>query len=197
MTNGLLEQATKALSEGKTLLYPTDTIWGIGCDATCAEAVERIYAIKERDHSKSMLILATADMLSPDVPQEVRALLLENDRPTTVVLPASYVAPTLPDNLLAADGTVGVRVPRMDFCQTLLRLFGRPIVSTSANLSGHPSPQCYADIWMRFFPSFGVSPQSPISFIRLNGRFGFTMCRGKLLSEKVACRCHILGASVV
>ena len=108
--------------------------------------MERIYAIKERDHSKSMLILATADMLSTDLPQEVRALLLESDRPTTVVLPASYVAPTLPDNLLAADGTVGVRVPRMDFCQTLLRMFGRPIVSTSANLSGHPSPQCYADI---------------------------------------------------
>lgn len=146
MTNGLLEQATKALSEGKTLLYPTDTIWGIGCDATCVEAVERIYAIKERDHSKSMLILASAEMLSPEMPGEVCRLLLESERPTTVVLPARYVAMSLPQNLLAADGTVGVRVPRMDFCQELLRLFGRPIVSTSANLSGHPSPQCYADI---------------------------------------------------
>lgn len=146
MINELFEQALKALSEGKTLLYPTDTIWGIGCDATCAEAVERIYAIKERDHSKSMLILASAEMLSPEMPGEVCRLLLASERPTTVVVPASYMTPTLPQNLLATDGTVGVRVPRMDFCQTLLRLFGRPIVSTSANLSGRPSPQCYADI---------------------------------------------------
>ena len=134
------------LNAGGTLLYPTDTIWGIGCDAVNPSAIERVYAIKERDHSKSMLILASAEMLSPEVPSEVCRLLLESERPTTVVLPARYVTPTLPQNLLAADGTVGVRVPRMDFCQTLLRLFGRPIVSTSANFSGRPSPQCYADI---------------------------------------------------
>ena len=188
MTNGLLEQATKALSEGKTLLYPTDTIWGIGCDATCADAVERIYAIKERDHSKSMLILATAEMLSPDVPQEVKALLLESDRPSTVVLPASYVAPTLPDNLLAADGTVGVRVPRMDFCQTLLRLFGRPIVSTSANLSGHPSPQCYADIAEELkqrvecclpdLPEFRHPATGPSRILKVNPDGSVTVIRG-------------------
>ena len=75
MTNGLLEQAMKALSEGKTLLYPTDTIWGIGCDATCADAVERIYAIKERDHTKSMLVLVAEGMLEKEMPQEVRELV--------------------------------------------------------------------------------------------------------------------------
>ena len=146
MNNDIIERALATLNVGGTLLYPTDTIWGIGCDAVNPSAIERVYAIKERDHSKSMLILASVEMLSPEVPSEVCRLLLESERPTTVVLPARYVTPTLPQNLLAADGTVGVRVPRMDFCQTLLRLFGRPIVSTSANFSGRPSPQCYADI---------------------------------------------------
>lgn len=146
MNNDIIERALATLNVGGTLLYPTDTIWGIGCDAVNPSAIERVYAIKERDHSKSMLILASAEMLSPEVPSEVRQLLLESERPTTVVLPARYVALPLPQNLLAADGTVGVRVPKMDFCQELLRLFRRPIVSTSANFSGRPSPQCYADI---------------------------------------------------
>ena len=142
----LVSSALHALCDGKTLLYPTDTIWGIGCDALDASAIERVYAIKERGHSKSMLILATADMLSFDMPKEVKTLLLESERPTTVVLPAGFVALPLPENLLAADGTVGVRVPRMDFCQELLHRLGHPIVSTSANFSGCPAPQCYADI---------------------------------------------------
>lgn len=142
----LVDSSLSALRNGQTLLYPTDTIWGIGCDAVNPTAIERVYAIKERDHSKSMLILASAGMLSPDIPHGVMALLLESERPTTVVLPARYVALPLPQNLLAADGTVGVRVPKMDFCQELLRQSGHPIVSTSANFSGRPSPQCYADI---------------------------------------------------
>ena len=146
MNNDIIERVLATLNAGGTLLYPTDTIWGIGCDAVNPTAVERVYAIKERDLSKSMLILASAKMLSPEMPGEVRQLLLESERPTTVVLPARYVVLPLPQNLLAADGTVGVRVPKMDFCQELLRLFRHPIVSTSANFSGRPSPQCYADI---------------------------------------------------
>lgn len=146
MINDMIEQALEALRGGGTLLYPTDTIWGIGCDATNAAAVERIYAIKERDHSKSMLILVSEAMLSAELPEGVRTLLLGDGRPTTVVVPAGYVDAALPDNLLAADGTVGVRVPRMGFCQALLSRFGRPVVSTSANFSGKPSPQGYADI---------------------------------------------------
>jgi len=146
MMNDMIEQALDALIGGGTLLYPTDTIWGIGCDATNASAVERIYAIKERDHAKSMLILVSEAMLSAGMPEGVRTLLLDGGRPTTVVVPAGYVEASLPDNLLAADGTVGVRVPRMAFCQELLARFGRPVVSTSANFSGKPSPQGYADI---------------------------------------------------
>lgn len=146
MMDKLIYSAVQVLRGGGTLLYPTDTIWGIGCDALNASAIERIYAIKERDHGKSMLILASTDMLSPEMPHEVQSLLLTSDRPTTVVLPACLVAVALPRNLLAQDGTVGVRVPKMDFCQALLQALGHPIVSTSANLSGSPSPQCYADI---------------------------------------------------
>lgn len=146
MMDKLIYSAVQVLRGGGTLLYPTDTIWGIGCDALNASAVERIYAIKERDHGKSMLILASTDMLSPEMPHEVQSLLLTSDRPTTVVVPACYVVMPLPQNLLAADGTVGIRVPHMDFCQALLQALGHPIVSTSANLSGSPSPQCYADI---------------------------------------------------
>lgn len=146
MESSLIDSSLHVLREGKTLLYPTDTIWGIGCDATCAEAVERIYAIKERDHSKSMLVLATEDMLSPTLPQVVRDLLLNSDRPTTVILPHEMLQIGLADNLPARDGTIGVRIPKFDFCQTLLAELVHPIVSTSANLSGKPSPSKYEDI---------------------------------------------------
>lgn len=134
-----------ALRQGLTLLYPTDTIWGIGCDAANADAVERLYAIKQRDHSKSMLILASEPMLSSDIPSETLQLLY-SQRPTTVILPASMLAVPIADNLPAADGTIGVRIPQFAFCQQLLHHLGSPLVSTSANLSGHPSPATYADI---------------------------------------------------
>ena len=145
MNTNLLDIASTALYQGRTLLYPTDTIWGIGCDSANYDAVERIYAIKERDHSKSMLVLANEKMLSSLVPPEVRALLM-SPRPTTVVMPQSMLLKPVATNLPAKDMTIGVRIPRHEFCQQLLNLLGRPIVSTSANLSGEPSPQCYEDI---------------------------------------------------
>lgn len=138
----------KALAQGETILYPTDTIWGLGCDATNADAVDKIYALKQRDHSKSMLILcADIEMVcryvSP-VGNDVRDLLLYEEQPTTVIMPLKESLLAL--NLAAADGTIGVRIPQMDFCQQLLRRFGKPIVSTSANFSGMPSPASFADI---------------------------------------------------
>lgn len=144
-----IEAALQALRSGLTLLYPTDTIWGIGCDATDPAAVEKIYQIKQRDHSKSMLLLmADEAMLRRYIPQpEPRALelLLTPDRPTTVIFPLG--APTaLAENLPASDHSVGIRIPRHDFCQQLLHLFGKPIVSTSANFSGEPSPASYDEI---------------------------------------------------
>lgn len=146
MNSVLIDNTLEALINGKTILYPTDTIWGIGCDATLADAIDRIYAIKERDHSKSMLILATEQMLSPTLPQNTREILLHSDRPTTVILPAEYISIQLAPNLLATDGTIGIRIPKFDFCQRLLSRLTHPIVSTSANLSGEPSPNSYDDI---------------------------------------------------
>lgn len=145
MKYDILQTALKALRNGKTLLYPTDTIWGIGCDATNAQAVEQIYAIKKRDHSKSMLILVNEQMLSDNLSQEVWGLL-RAERPTTVILPVEQVTIPIADNLPASNHTVGVRIPQFDFCQQLLAQFGRPIVSTSANFSGHPSPSGYHNI---------------------------------------------------
>ncbi len=143
-----INRIVEMLSAGITLLYPTDTIWGVGCDATNEEAVERIYSLKQRDHSKSMLILcADVEMVErfvAPVNDDVRKLLIDSARPTTVIM--SLQRNTLASNLVAADGTIGVRIPRNDFCQSLLRSLGKPLVSTSANLSGRPSPRCRADI---------------------------------------------------
>lgn len=154
--------ATKILN-GATLLYPTDTIWGLGCSAVNPAAIEKIYQIKQRDHAKSMLILvADTTMLLRFVPHpaaEALDLLLQPGRPTTVIFPA---ARNLPDNLLAADGSIGIRIPRHTFCQQLLHAMGEPLVSTSANFSGMPSPTRYADIDPELFRRVDVAiPSRP------------------------------------
>ena len=136
----IIQQTVEALRLGKTILYPTDTIWGIGCDARNRDAVERLYRLKERDHSKSMIVLVESG--------ERRA---ENgERPTTYILPRSQWHDTMhlavADNIPASDGTLGVRMPRHTFCQEVIRLLGAPLVSTSANLSGRPSPKNYNEI---------------------------------------------------
>ena len=146
MISKIIEQTVEALREGKTLLYPTDTIWGIGCDARNREAVERLYAIKERDHSKSMLVLVE-NLNNLSIPNN---LITPTDRPTTYILPEKLWRPQLgdaiADNLTATDGSLGIRVPQHAFCQEVIRRLGAPLVSTSANLSGRPSPQQYEEI---------------------------------------------------
>lgn len=146
MESVLINNCLQALREGKTILYPTDTIWGIGCDSSNAKAIDRIYSIKERDYTKSMLVLVTTKMLSDRLNKKVLELLLHSEKPTTMIIPKQMLKNPIADNLPAQDGTVGVRVPKFDFCQKLLNNFEHPIVSTSANLSGHPSPNSYADI---------------------------------------------------
>ena len=136
----IIQQTVEALRLGKTILYPTDTIWGIGCDARNSDAVERLYAIKERDRSKSMLVLVASDQWP----------VASEGRPTTYILPREVwhdkmhleVAPNLPAN----DSTLGVRMPQHAFCQEVIRRLGAPLVSTSANLSGRPSPRLYNEI---------------------------------------------------
>ena len=140
-------EAVRILREGGVILYPTDTVWGIGCDATNAEAVERIYHLKRSENKKSMLVLcATPDMVvryvhkAPGIAFEVQELAT---KPLTLILPgASGVAA----NLIPEEGTLGVRIPDHAFCQRMLRGLGRPIVSTSANISGEATPAGLAEV---------------------------------------------------
>lgn len=160
----IVVDACRFLRQGSTLLYPTDTIWGLGCDAANAAAVDSLYALKRRDPSKSMLVLcadmAMAEALAGSLSDEVKALLMSEERPTTVILPVGEEA-RLASNLLAADGTIGIRIPRMEFCQRLLHTFGGPIVSTSANFSGQPAPASFGQIAdeLKQRVGFVVSPE--------------------------------------
>lgn len=142
-----LNKTVQALKEGKVILYPTDTIWGIGCDATNEEAVKRVFEIKGREDSKALIVLiAEIEQLHdyvmkvPDIAWDIVDFA---ERPLTVVYPQGRrVAP----NLLAEDGSIGIRVVKDPFCRALIKKSGKAIVSTSANISGQPSPASFADI---------------------------------------------------
>ena len=159
----VLSEAVQALREGKVILYPTDTIWGLGCDATNPEAVKRIYEIKHRDDSKSLVLLACdLDQIAryvKEIPSMAIDLVEVNDKPMTLIYPGAitYPAPEegqapkadkfhLAYNTVAEDGSVGIRIPMMDFCVNMAQKLSRPIVSTSANISGQPSPRKFKDI---------------------------------------------------
>jgi len=142
-----LKNCLEVLSSGGVIIYPTDTIWGIGCDATNEEAVEKVYRIKKRHDSKSMLILLDNENRIPSYIQEVPEVAWElmdvSNKPITLILPG---ARNLAKNLISSDGTVGIRLSKEPFSQELIRRFGKPIVSTSANFSGEASPGNYDDI---------------------------------------------------
>ncbi len=146
MDNDTLK-AVEFLQQGKIILYPTDTVWGIGCDATCDGAVRNIYSLKRRSDSKSMLVLVdSVEMLSryvDELPEEVIELIEGASRPTTVILPG---AKGLAPSLVASDGSVGFRVSRDEFSAGLCRELGAPVVSTSANISGEPSARNFKEI---------------------------------------------------
>lgn len=142
-----VEEAVRTLRAGDLILYPTDTVWGIGCDATNAEAVAKIYALKRSENKKSMLVLcASADMIvryvnrAPGIAFEVMEMATS---PLTLILPG---AAGLAENLIPEDRTLGVRVPDHEFCQRMLKAFGKPVVSTSANISGEESPVGLEDV---------------------------------------------------
>ena len=142
-----VEGALEMLRRGNIILYPTDTIWGIGCDATNQEAVRRIYQIKNRKDSKSMIILVAEErdvlqyVAAPDI--AVFDFIEEQTRPTTIIFEQAI---GLPDNLIAEDGSVAIRIVRDEFCRHLIKRLRKPIVSSSANISGRPSPQNFSDI---------------------------------------------------
>lgn len=142
-----LTEITNVLEEGGLILYPTDTIWGIGCDACNPEAVHRVFKLKKRDTSKKFVILVDSmEMLKryvKNVHPRIDTLLLYHVRPVTVI----YENVTgLPDILLSSDGTVAIRVVQDSFCRALINQFGRPLVATSANVSDEAFPKSFGEI---------------------------------------------------
>ena len=159
-----INKALEVLRAGGIILYPTDTVWGVGCDATDPSAVAKIYEIKRRADSKSLVLLASdMDMICryvKEVPEMAIQLVEVNDKPMTIIYPDAIAGQSpagldsfpkadrrcLAFNTVAEDGTVGIRIPMMDFCQQLVARLGRPLVSTSANISGEPTPKKFAEI---------------------------------------------------
>lgn len=142
-----ISEALKVLKQGGIILYPTDTVWGIGCDATNFEAVEKIYQLKKRKESKSMIcIVSDFKMLNQyieEVPEVAYDIIKYATKPTTVI----YDRPLhVAENLIGTDNTLAIRVIREGFSNTLLKKLKKPIVSTSANFSDHPTPKTFKDI---------------------------------------------------
>ncbi|MCQ2149808.1 MAG: threonylcarbamoyl-AMP synthase [Bacteroidales bacterium] len=146
-TSEIIAEAVRTLKEGGLILYPTDTVWGIGCDATNPVAVAKVFALKKRSDSKSLVLLACdMDMVARYVrriPDIAIDLVEVNDKPMTLIYPdAQYLAP----EVVAEDGSVGIRIPMSAFCVEMVRRFRRPVVSTSANISGCPTPSRFDEI---------------------------------------------------
>jgi len=142
-----INNSLKVLKQQQILLYPTDTVWGIGCDATNENAVAKVFELKQRSESKSLIILVDGiEMLQkyvPSVSESVLNLLKNTLKPTTII----YNNPIgLAKNVVAKDNTVAIRIVQNDFCNHLITAFGKPIVSTSANISGNPTPKSFQEI---------------------------------------------------
>ena len=142
-----IEQCLKTLSNGGLILYPTDTVWGIGCDATNPQAVERVYRLKKRTDEKAMIVLVADERevlqytAAPDL--QVFDHLLRVSKPTTVIYEGAI---GLAANLPGSDGSIAIRICRDEFCRHLIKRFRKPLVSTSANLSGEPAPAVFTGI---------------------------------------------------
>ena len=193
-----LQEAVRVLRAGGIIVYPTDTVWGIGCDATNAEAVARIYALKQREDSKSMLVLLdsaaklnyyiadipeAADMLLGLMDEGVNGLMDESQKPLTIIYPnARNLAP----NLIAEDGSIGIRITNEAFSKALCAQLKHPIVSTSANISGHPTARFFAEIeqeildgsdYICHFRRDDDCPAEPSSIIKINSDGSFKIIR--------------------
>jgi L-threonylcarbamoyladenylate synthase len=142
-----IDRAIAVMQQGGVIVYPTDTIWGIGCDATNEEAVRKVYALKQRDDSKALITLvdseAKIEFYVREVPEVAWQLIEVADKPLTIIYDG---ARNLAPNLIAADGSVALRITREPFSRELCRRFRKAIVSTSANISGAPAPKTFADI---------------------------------------------------
>ena len=180
-----VNKALKVLQDGGIILYPTDTIWGIGCDATNTDAVKKIYALKQREESKSMIILVDTDnklqSYITEVPDIAFDLIEYAENPLTLVMPgARNISPAL----IAADGSVGIRVSNHPFCKQLIQRLRKPLVSTSANISGRPAPEYFSKIdeeiingvdYVIDIDRYSTEIKKPSTIMRLspNGSFEF------------------------
>lgn len=142
-----LNEALKTLKEGGIILYPTDTIWGLGCDATNRSAVEKIFRIKKRRDNKSLIVLvnneAMLERYVTDIPEAALNIIEVADTPVTIIYPKGR---GLAEGICSDDGSAGIRVCSDDFCNDLITRFRKPIVSTSANISGDPPPSTFSEI---------------------------------------------------
>ena len=187
-----LAEALRVLRSGGVIVYPTDTVWGIGCDATNEEAVQRIYALKRRADSKSMLVLIDSPAKLPyyvgEVPDTAWTLLDatnddETSKPLTIIYPhARNLAP----NLIAEDGSVGIRITNEPFSKALCAQLRHPLVSTSANISGQPAARCFSEIAQEIldgadyvcrFRRDDDSEHEPSSIIKVNADNTFSIIR--------------------
>ena len=185
-----IRQAVETMRRGGVILYPTDTVWGIGCDATNAEAVKRVYEIKQRDDSKALICLVDSDArlqryirTVPDVAWQLLDSLKEGDKPTTLILDGAV---NLAPNLIADDGSIGIRITQEPFSKELCYRFQKAIVSTSANISGEPAAQNYCDIDPRLIEKVDYvcwsrrqehKPHTPSSIIKLGQNGEVTIIR--------------------
>ncbi len=142
-----LEQALETLKIGGLILYPTDTVWGIGCDATNEEAVKRVYRLKQRDDSKALVCLVNGPHMLETyveiVSEKIYDVLESAIKPTTVIYQNPIGVAT---NVISEDKTLAIRMVKHDFCEHLIKQLGKPIVSTSANISGETTPTCFDEI---------------------------------------------------
>ena len=179
--------AVAMLKNNDVILYPTDTIWGLGCDATNDEAVEKIFNIKERDESKSLIILVNSEQMLEryvdNIPDIAFELVSVAERPLTIIYPKGK---NLAKGVCAADGSVGIRICCDEFCNQLLTQFQKPLVSTSANFSGKPSPEFFGDIEPELisivdysvkFRQHDRQKNTPSSIIKLNADGTITVIR--------------------
>ena len=186
-----IKQAVETMRKGGVILYPTDTVWGIGCDATNAEAVKRVYEIKQREDSKALICLVDSDARMqryfrnvPDVAWQLVDGVKDSDaKPTTLVLDGAV---NLAENLIAEDGSVGMRITNEPFSKELCYRFQKAIVSTSANISGEPAAQNYCDIDPRIIEAVDYvcwsrrqehKPHTPSSIIKLKENGEVTIIR--------------------
>lgn len=142
-----INKTLNCLKKNEAILYPTDTVWGLGCAASSIEGIEKIKQIKQRPPDKSFIVLVHSIQLLEDyvgtIPEPVLPFLHQNNRPTTIIYP---VVQNLPKSLLANDGSIGIRLVQFPFCVELIKSMGEPLVSTSANISGEPTPKTFEEI---------------------------------------------------